>query len=54
MFFGVAALATLVALGVMKLLIDWLGIMTTIAVAVEIVVSFFFNFFIRKFFIFKE
>jgi putative flippase GtrA len=54
MFFGVAALATLVALGVMKFLIDWLGVMTTIAVAVEIAVSFMFNFFIRKYFIFKE
>jgi putative flippase GtrA len=53
MFFGVAALATVVALGVMKWLIDSCGMMTSIAVAVEIVVSFFFNFFMRKFLIFR-
>jgi len=53
MFFGAATLATVIALGVMKLLIDAFGLMTTFAVAVEILVSFFVNFFIRKFFIFK-
>ncbi len=53
MFFGASTLATLVALGIMKVLIDQFGLMTTLAVAVEIVVSFFVNFFLRKFVIFK-
>ena len=53
MFFGASTLATLIALGVMKLLIDQFGLMTTLAVVVEVIVSFFVNFFIRKFFIFK-
>ena len=53
LFFSVAALATVVALGVQSLLIKYAGLMTTAAVIVEIVVSFFFNFFIRKFVIFK-
>ena len=53
MFFGASTLATLIALGVMKLLIDQFGLMTTLAVVIEVIVSFFVNFFIRKFFIFK-
>ena len=53
LFFGVAALATVVALGVQSLLIKYAGMMTTMAVIVEVIVSFFFNFFIRKFIIFK-
>lgn len=53
LFFGVAALATVIALGVQSLLIKYAGLMTTAAVIVEIIVSFFFNFFIRKFVIFK-
>jgi putative flippase GtrA len=53
MFFGVAALATFVALGVMKWLIDGFGMMTSLAVLIEIAVSFFFNFFMRKFVIFR-
>ena len=53
MFFGVATLATVVALGLSSALIRWCGLMTTIAVAVEVVVSFLVNFFVRKFFIFK-
>ena len=53
MFFGASTLATVIALGVMKFLIDQFGMMTTLAVVVEVVVSFFVNFFIRKFFIFK-
>ena len=53
MFFGVASLATVIALGVQSLLIKYAGLMTTAAVAVEVLVSFFFNFFIRKFVIFK-
>ena len=53
MFFGASTLATVIALSVMKLLIDQFGMMTTLAVFVEIVVSFMVNFFVRKFFIFK-
>ena len=53
LFFGVAALATVVALSVQSLLIKYAGLMTTAAVIVEVIVSFFFNFFIRKFIIFK-
>jgi putative flippase GtrA len=53
MFFGVAALATVVALGVQSLLIRYFGMMTTAAVIVEIVASFLMNFFVRKFVIFK-
>ena len=53
LFFGVAALATVVALGVQSLLIRHFGMMTTAAVVVEVVVSFLMNFFIRKFVIFK-
>ncbi len=53
MFFGTATFATVAALGVMKILIDCAGMMTTLAVIVEVVVSFFVNFFVRKFFIFK-
>ena len=53
MFFGVAACATLVALGIMDVLIKYAGMMTTLAVVVEVLVSFFINFFVRKFFIFK-
>lgn len=53
MFFGASTLATLIALGVMKFLIDQFGLMTTLAVVVEVIVSFLVNFFIRKFVIFK-
>jgi putative flippase GtrA len=53
MFFGVAALATVVALGVQSLLIRYFGMMTTAAVIVEVVTSFLMNFFVRKFVIFK-
>ena len=53
MFFGAATVATLAALGLSAALIRWCGLMTTLAVALEIVVSFLVNFFVRKFFIFK-
>ena len=53
MFFGAAAFATVVALGIMNVLIRYAGMMTTLAVFVEIAVSFFVNFFLRKFLIFK-
>ena len=54
LFFGVAALATIVALGVQSLLIKYFAMMTTAAVIVEVMVSFIMNFFIRKFVIFKR
>lgn len=54
LFFGAAAFATVVALGVMNMLIQCFGLMTTLAVVVEVVVSFFVNFFVRKFLIFKH
>ena len=47
MFFGASTLATIIALGVMKLLIDQFGLMSTLAVVVELIVSFLVNFFIR-------
>lgn len=53
MFFGAATFATVIALGVMKLLIHYAGLMTTLAVVVEVIVSFLVNFFVRKFVIFK-
>ena len=53
MFFGASTLATVIALGLMKVLIDQFGLMTTLAVGIEVVVSFLVNFFIRKFVIFK-
>ena len=53
MFFGASTVATVIALGLSSALIGWFGLMTTLAVFIEIVVSFFVNFFVRKFFIFK-
>ena len=53
MFFGASTVATVIALGLSSVLIGWLGLMTTLAVFIEVVVSFLVNFFVRKFFIFK-
>jgi len=53
MFFAAAAFATLIALAVMKILIDFFGVMTSLAVVVEVAVSFIVNFFVRKHVIFK-
>ena len=53
MFFGTSTIATIIALGTSSVLISWLGLMTTLAVIIEVVVSFCVNFFVRKFFIFK-
>lgn len=53
LFFGVSLSATLIALAISSVMIHMLGLMTTIALVVEIVVSFMMNYFIRKFFIFK-
>lgn len=52
LFFFSAAFATVVAIGVSGALINYLGLMTSLAVAIEVLVSFFINFFARKFFIF--
>ena len=53
MFFGVAAIATAIALVVQSVLIKFLGVTTSAAVVIEVVVSFMLNFFARKFFIFR-
>jgi len=53
LFFGAAALATVIALSVQSALIAWAGLETSWAAIIEVVVSFFVNFFVRKFFIFK-
>ena len=53
MFISVSGLAMALATGISWLLINKLGTMTTIAVFVEVVVSFVFNYFIRKFVIFR-
>ena len=53
MFYGAATFATVVALGIMTLLIDLFGVTTSFAAFVEVAVSFLVNFFVRKFFIFK-
>jgi len=53
MFFGVAALATAVALAIQSALIEFAGVTTSAAVVVEVAVSFMLNFFMRKFVIFR-
>ena len=53
MFFGVAAVATAIALAIQSVLIKFFGMTTSAAVVIEVVVSFMLNFFARKFFIFK-
>ena len=53
LFYGAAASALFVALGVQSVLIGWFGMMTSATAAIEVVVSFLINFFVRKFFIFK-
>ena len=53
MFFGVAAIATTIALAVQSVLIKFAGMTTSAAVVIEVVVSFLLNFFARKFFIFR-
>lgn len=54
MFFAASTMAMLIALGLSAALINYAGLMTTLAVIVEVLVSFLVNFFIRKFFIFKR
>lgn len=53
LFIGVSGLAMAVATGIGSVLINSFGLMTTLAVFVEIAVSFMFNYFLRKFFIFR-
>ena len=53
MFFGVAAIATAIALAVQSVLIEFVGMTTSAAVVIEVAVSFMLNFFARKFFIFR-
>ena len=53
MFFATSTVATVIALGVSSALIGWFGLMTTLAVFIEVVVSFLVNFFVRKFYIFR-
>ena len=53
MFMAVSGLAMLLATLLSGYLISRFALMTTLAVLIEIVVSFVFNFIIRKFFIFK-
>ena len=52
-FMSVSGVAVALATGVSAMMINWFGMMTTLAVLVEVFVSFVFNFFIRKFIIFK-
>ena len=53
LFFAASTLATVIALVLSAALIRFAGLMTTIALGIEVVVSFFVNFFVRKFFIFR-
>lgn len=54
LFFGASSLATVIALAVSSYLIGAFGLMTTLAVFIEVVCSFLVNFFVRKFVIFKK
>ena len=53
MFFATSTVATVIALGASSALIRWCGLMTTLAVFIEVIVSFLVNFFVRKFYIFR-
>ena len=53
LFFSAAAFATFLAITLSSALIGYLGLMTTLAVFIEVGVSFVVNFFIRKYFIFR-
>lgn len=52
MFISVSGVAMAIATALSGFLIHQMGLMTSIAVLVEVVVSFLFNYFFRKFFIF--
>lgn len=53
LFIGVSGLAMALATGLSWLLIHACSMMTTVAVVLEVLVSFLFNYFFRKFVIFK-
>ena len=53
MFFAVSAGAVAVATVISALAIRFFGLMTSLAVVIEVGISFFFNYFIRKFVIFN-
>lgn len=53
MFIAVSGIAVVLATATSAFLIHRFGMMTSLAVAVEVVVSFLFNYFIRKFVIFR-
>ncbi len=53
LFISVSAVAMVVATATSVLLIRYAGLMTSAAVVVEVVVSFLFNYFVRKFLIFR-
>lgn len=53
LFLSVSGLAMLIATLLSGFLIDRLGLMTSLAVLIEVVVSFLFNYFLRRFVIFK-
>lgn len=53
MFYAASTTAAVLAIGLSWLCINYFGLMTTLAVFIEIVVSFMVNYFVRKFFIFK-
>lgn len=53
LFFCAAAGAMALATGLSWVLINWVGLQTSAAVAIEVIVSFVVNFVARKFFIFK-
>ena len=54
MFFGASSLAMVISLFVMKFMIDQLGMMTTVAGLLNVIIAFMINFFVRRFFIFKR
>jgi len=53
MFYAASTTAAVLAIGLSWLCINFFGLMTTLAVFIEIVVSFAVNYFVRKFFIFR-
>lgn len=54
MFYAASTLAAVISISFSWVAINRMGLMTTLAVFIEIIVSFLCNYFIRKFYIFKE
>lgn len=54
MFYAASTIAAALAIGLSWLCINYFGLMTTLAVFIEIGVSFMINYFVRKCLIFKE